>query len=407
MFCQNCGAVIPDDSAFCAECGAKTADFAQSVPFFSADTVEETISEETGKKSVKKVSGKKNPVKIIIALVLAAALVVCGIIFVPGLLKGGKINVKENAFAAKAKEVGKNDDSYETLNLLAYVHNTLFNSKSFTFSGPEDSKGKIVFGKDLASTEFYFSMDDGYVKAAMFDGTFLASNSYDAVKVDVGSVVGDVDDIADALVEDYMSHYSFDSIPEETQASEYIQKEMDSIKDLILSAVKNKKLNHEILNIFLQMYKTSMDDVVEFAASLSSDDLSVKKSKDSGTTVYSVKCNLADLAEKLLDFVDSKGILNSMYGENADSLYNEFAEEVEYLQRYHDDYDISVKAELDGNYISSVKLTVDGETLKVSISDVNSTKITKDDYKKVEKYADDAEVLEIEDGEDAARALCE
>ncbi len=436
MFCQNCGAAMPENSAFCPECGAKTQTFEQSVPIPTPVPIGVTVQEEPGKKpakkSAKKGSGKKSPIKIIIALVLVAALVVCGIIFVPKLLKGGKIDVKDNAFAAKAEDVGKDADSYDALNLLAYAHNTIFNSESFTFSVADMAKGKIVFGKDIPSTEFCFSVADEDIYAAMFDGTFLATDGYDSVRVNVADIVGNVDEIKDWYLGEYEK--ALEKYGEEGVAAvpAYIGENLNDLVSKALSTIKDKHLNFETVkvawNYFCELMITSIagrygatsdaflhsmgtdsmdsilfdslyDMLLDYIGGLSSDVLSVKKSSDGGKDVYSFSFDLGKLVNSLLEYLDAAGNdgrpIAAMLGDLRGDLDYYYGEE------------ISGKVEIDGNYVSSVKINIDGETLKIGISDVNSTKISKDDYKKVENHTDDTEIIKIEDASDVIDFLDE
>lgn len=433
MFCEKCGSILPENAAFCSECGAKCNISVQTqppvMPGWQPNPAQAPVQKKSRSKKAKE--GKKSPVKIIIALVLVAALVVCGIIFVPKLLKGGKIDVKDNAFAAKAEDVGKNADSYDALNLLAYAHNTIFNSESFTFSFADMAKGKIVFGKDIASTEFCFSVADEDIYAAMFDGTFLATDGYDSVRVNVADIVGNVDEIKDwylGMYEDALEEYGEEGVGD---ASAYIGENLNDLVSKALSTIKDKHLNFETVKVAWNSYfelmianiaahngmtvdeymdkaelskdcmafDTVYDMLLDYISGLSSDVLSVKKSSDGGKDVYSFSFDLGKLVNSLLKYLDAAGndgkLIAAMLGDLRGDLDYYYGEE------------ISGKVEIDGNYVSSVKINIDGETLKIGISDVNSTKISKDDYKKVENHADDTEIMEFGDASDVIDYLDE
>lgn len=168
MFCPECGNFQGNGVEFCSFCGAKIS----SQPIDNetntySEPLMPAINEEKKKKGKKKV-------KILISLLLVAAILTSGVFIVPGVVLQGY--TLDNVFYLAAKDIGKDHDNYPLMMALAATYNTLFNAKSFTFqwknTDEEDLVLKAEYGSKWYMSDIYCSLPDSAM-CLLNDGTIF------------------------------------------------------------------------------------------------------------------------------------------------------------------------------------------------------------------------------------------
>lgn len=396
MVCKNCGTESTNGAKFCPKCGTPIEHY------------EDVISNDSKKSSKKSKKESKNLPRVIIAAVLVLA-IAAGTVF--GVLKLTNGYSKDNPFYTQSKNVKKSTSNYDVLTVLAATYNTFFNSKSFAFKTDiEDIEGKVQFGKNLADSCFLVDLD--YASAVMYDGLLLLNEDGYGASINVKELYDNLDEVSSKLVEEL----------EDADQDEYAELLGDSSADLIESIqgiVKNKKLNMKNIDLLFakccellfevrsSYYDTDMfeniptltnalDIIARFIASADEGAFDVKKDKDT----YKISVNGAKLSSSLIDFLndndDVSDILDGCFG---DGFVDNIIDEIEDFDDFDDLEDYELKVTIKNNYINEIKLKVYGDSVKVTISDINKTKITKDDYEDVESKIDDYEI-EIDDVDD-------
>ena len=396
------------------------------------------------KKAKKANGGKKGkfPLKAIIACVLVIALIAAGIVVAPNIMTG---YAKDNAFAKTAKEMKKKDNNYPLVNALASVDNLLFNAKSFTFEAKAYDEGKVsgrvVWGESIPKHKLAFSCEtdwDDCYEGAMFDGVFTAYyyDKDDGIEYGNGALV----DIAKLY--EKRAEYEDDLWDEwENQARE--ENYVDVFNEMVdiynstddggkldeywFSVISNKGLNRDALNYLVatasSTYNSTLERIAEsnedvglykvnpeglsfvdiyslaadFVATLPEDVVEIEKDGSSANS-FDYEIDLNDAADALYDYVKNspeiKGAIPAEW-------FEEMVEELEYVKRYADGT-LKGHIEIEKNYLKSLTVKYDNETvLSLTVSDINRTKISEDDYKAVEKKfkkCDDR--YEIEDYDD-------
>ena len=213
MYCPACGSEFPEGTAYCPGCGSAVqqpnAYYGQpqneqyypsnavpspqpgGAPYYQNVAEYNAPAAAPAQKSV-------NLFTVLIAVVVAVALIITGVIIVPKFTgRSGGFGGSANPFSAAAGSVKKKSPQYYTLDAIGSVFNTVFDSESLTVncSVQEDideyeniMNAQVAFGKDLFDTAAYIVVEDEPF-FVMQDGNLIASDGWDCYEFSVQDFV--------------------------------------------------------------------------------------------------------------------------------------------------------------------------------------------------------------------------
>ncbi len=427
MFCNNCGANLNPGEVFCPNCGARNDMPEQQVnPFENQNNVGNEQTFVAPEKSAKK----------FMPVIIAAVAVVAALILVIALISGSGSKAKyadENAFADAMKQVDKDSEQRQVLDVMAAAMNLVFNSESFEYEVKYDSEsvgGKVIFGKDITSSKLLLNSDDFETYGIYENGMFSAVAWGDeGVEMNVAKILegsqefeNEFLDMLDEEIED-IEDYGTDEQYE--LVSGFVAKLKENMPAIDKAAKKVIADNHINYDAFVEIYdnaavpyfKTSMEayDIVDaevpsldtmfdlaadfIATGLDANDIdatsTVTGKGKSKATEYSIEVNLIDLLDSLVKYASSNEQLKNLFDEDA---WDYYAEEIDYMKDYKDWYDLKINATVQGGYITKLKVKVDDESFTLNFANVNDAKITDEEIAEVKNYIEDADdIYEIAD----------
>ena len=356
-------------------------------------------------KTKKKGASKKKLLPILIAVVLVAA-IVAGIILYPRFR-----HVEGDVFSAAKSSAQKNSAESYVLDVLSAAHNTVFNSSSLTASISEDGEtffsGKIVFGKDLLSSECFASVEDGYYLACLQDGVLVCGEEDDPFwEINVADLAKEKDSILSTAVNEYENE--LDATQKDTVFNAYqgwLDAGFSIIKDkhIDYSVVKSlgasfisylaHRIHSEDINyvagfsiltmeakIHAAFFSATEEDfealysaVAEFIATGADGAFKVEKSKSGGRTQYDIKVDLDVLLNALAEYASGNKTVRKLIG---DTMAAELKESIKDEAEYYEGESLDISVSVDGKKLQSIKLGSEGDEWGIiSISDIGSTKI--------------------------------
>ena len=369
-------------------------------------------------KKAKKANGPKKKHRglkafvIVIAVLLAAAVAAAAIV-PPVLTK------QDNPFAQKLKDVDKKSDEYYMLEVLSAVHNTLFASLGFTAKVSEDGDTlatmKVKFGKDIASSQFYLNADDD-IYAALKDKEFTFTDGYGKLTVNAEKLTKNSKDLKEFLnegaenIRNRSKQYKGEPYEESMKIiADTLEEAANSVDTSVLALIENWHLNVNALSevfryaaVFFansqfggQTYIYSLrdfnywyDQLASFIASGANGAFKVSKS---GST-YKIKVNLKDLMLALTDYIDKNAELRRLAtDELVDEVVAEMRDEFRYWSNEQLTLSVKLAHQLTMAYVSEIKISNDYADVKLTVSKINTTSVSKDDVSKVTRAAKNAQ----------------
>lgn len=279
MKCHYCFNEFENESNVCPFCGSNAQADCAAAPQPAVPGYDVYVQPPSYAPQYEAPAKKKFPVKIIIALTVVVALIVCSVIFVPKIaeslqksknpaLKDEDVVKTGQMFSAAIEEVS-DEETKSAINVFSSVYNTLFASKSFSLElevlRDFDLDFDVVFGKDLASSQLILKSD--YINAGFYEGRFYYTEDDFGIKLEVADIVSESDDLligfGDVLIAETESEIEYykqrlynctaDDVPYYEAKIELYETYLDIIKEAqddannlgqtVLSVIEDEHLN--------------------------------------------------------------------------------------------------------------------------------------------------------------------
>ena len=472
MFCQNCGAQIDNNSPFCPSCGFRLSnqipsanaqnfqnpqqaytpaqntfngnyngqgynygnvsegyqyqggydnqgyDYAnQGYSYAGQDYVQPDVSQENNKKPL--------IIKAVIASVVAVAIIVSGVLFIPKLFS--KVSSgKDDYYISAAKKAGIQKDDPK-VQLLTEIHNFVFGTGSFTLdvsgelTDDTDVSVKAELGKDLLSSSFYLNASEKYSSSAyqveyvFYDGKLaVLTNISRKVQgnttkqgllniIDAVSILNEKDVLVSGIKENIGEPYE----DERDLYNTVFAKDFNKVEKSLLALVSGKEIsfsgiqniydsNIDIIESFINYlymdgggayyngkvpsFRELYECFAEFA--VTTEGIRVTETRDGA---YSVSVNLSTLLNDVASFITTNEKVAHFF--NDSKLIAEIAEELRYEASDEDLYGWDLaggEIVFNDGKLSNVYVHFDGESLlNLNFTDVDNTKVDSSIYNSI------------------------
>ncbi len=322
MFCDKCGAELPDSADFCTECGAKLAKSPNFVDETDMFDMSDSSLEKVPKESRKRSSVVVGIAAVIVFLVLVVA-VVMKIINRDGAASKLVHGIQRTVLSSGAEfEIRLKADGES--------------QKAKGSYGIDGKEGLMVYSLDMNDTDYVIAIEDGDFYL------YVANDNYDEP---LAANKGDLDDFDSELFFDLVSDLGKKDL-EKVNWEKYLE-EFDLDRE-IDDYIEPKDIGPAINDVLKALDKNAED--------------CLGMSRDGDT--YSFDIDLHDTVEVILDAVEKYAADEDDF----DDLRDEFED---YSEEAEDELgNIEFEVVFDGKYISSISFEADEVKAEISFENI-------------------------------------
>lgn len=346
MFCENCGAQIPDGMKFCTECGT---------PVSEREPVEDVRDVFAEAPEAMPAEQKKRSKSAVVVIAALAVVIFVAVLLVKLIMPSGNVrklvNAAKTTFASGAEfkmtvefDDGDDEDNTEYKGFLSYDEK----GQKINFQYTEDRKGSTY----LRTYAYQLDKDEigyVYVREGKEDDRYGSSGNRVETDIDPKTLFKLVKELKKKDIA-------------KVNYAKLIKDSSDDVYDELEDIIDPKKIGKAINKALKTLEK---DESVEITKS-------GKK--------YTVKVNSAKAV---------KAVCKSLDGLVDDDVLDFFEDVADELKDDDNFKKIKVDIELDGKYIKTIKTKIDGADIKVTFSDYGTDKSIKKDYTKLMKESRD------------------